>query len=970
MTPEPTTPRSKLIRIARPVPLLVGAAALVLVASLALGQGTNPFGYSPGPPGTPGRTAPPPPKTPLPAPASPVIARVAGRPITQADFDRMAGPYMERLRAELRDGFTEQVRQTANRNVIDELIRREVLIVEAKRRNLIVTEEDTDRLLKQDPFFSVNGRFDPARFLQFKMGAGSSYTEVLPRIRELAAATKLDSTTRARLKPSRAELRTEWARRSEQVSFQYLSLPLQDVSLEAESDAADQAAYYAAHPDQFMRRPRAHLRYLSLGLPATADSTRAAAEAVALMRGRRIADTLRAGASLDSIAPILGGVLDTGPIDLPALMFPRLGRSAALTAEFARADSDTTLRVVGPVVVRDQVVVGEIAGREPRRLPALREVLGDVKRRADLEKRRSVYEAERRAYLAAHPDSFRTARCLIQRVVAKEPDSSRMDRKLRALAAVTAPWRSGRDFRRILETESARLETLSLVRGMADSVFSPALLDSLVSGSFPVGTVTSPRRFGQRAALWRVGSLDSAWVPPFETVRARADMFVQQEKRARDEKEAEGWFETHRDQYRTRPRFEIDWVAVKIPAPDSVRVPEARMRRWYDAHLAEYRREEEVRARHILISSRPGRPDPRVLADSLLEALRGGADFADLARRFSGDPGSAAAGGDLGFFPRGRMVPEFNDTAFALQVGRVSGLVKTQYGYHILKVEERHPAGIRPFTEARTEIRARLAQTIGDSLAQKSAGDLRRRLAAGGDAAALAGPSGGLHTSAPFAEGEAVPDVGPVDELSQALASLPLARWAPKPYRAPNAWVLARPKRRIAPGPAEFVEVKRQAVEDMKRAKQREIMGQRVASIRAALAAGATLDSVAAPYGGLKDSGPVTRTSALPGLGEAPRLIELAFASDSGRTSDTLETAVGVAWIRSRGASRIAGASFDRDAPTLEQELLVRRYTSWIEGRRAALGVQILRADLRPLAPQALMAPDRRSTSTTRGGTR
>src|SRR5437870_894709 len=152
--------------------------------------------------GPPQQTAPAP-------PPSPVICRVEGRPITQADFDRVGQPYFERLRAEMKEGFTPDVQRIANRNVLDELVRRELLAVEAKRQNIPVTESETDQMLVGDPFFQTNGTFDRARFIQYKISPGANYMTILPKLRELAAANKLDSLVRARSVPSPATARAE-----------------------------------------------------------------------------------------------------------------------------------------------------------------------------------------------------------------------------------------------------------------------------------------------------------------------------------------------------------------------------------------------------------------------------------------------------------------------------------------------------------------------------------------------------------------------------------------------------------------------------------------------------------------------------------------------------------------------------------------------------------------------------------------
>ncbi len=141
-------------------------------------------------------------------------------------------------------------------------------------------------------------------------------------------------------------------------------------------------------------------------------------------------------------------------------------------------------------------------------------------------------------------------------------------------------------------------------------------------------------------------------------------------------------------------------------------VSEEEIRRYYDEHKNEF---EQVRARHILLSTRPiardGNPPPdkeavRRKAQEVLRRARAGEDFAALAREFSDDPGSKEKGGDLDFFGRGRMVREFEEAAFALQPGQISDLVETSYGFHIIKVEGRR---IAPLDE---ETRLQIEQTI------------------------------------------------------------------------------------------------------------------------------------------------------------------------------------------------------------------------------------------------------------------
>jgi peptidyl-prolyl cis-trans isomerase D len=139
-------------------------------------------------------------------------------------------------------------------------------------------------------------------------------------------------------------------------------------------------------------------------------------------------------------------------------------------------------------------------------------------------------------------------------------------------------------------------------------------------------------------------------------------------------------------------------------ASDAERVREA-----YDERSDEYDRPEQVSARHILIQL-PEDADAETEAaarekmDAIVERIREGADFVDLALEVSEDPGSKDQGGDLGFFPRGRMVPPFEEAAFSLEIGAISEVIRTTHGLHLIRVEERQAAMVVPFEEARDEI--------------------------------------------------------------------------------------------------------------------------------------------------------------------------------------------------------------------------------------------------------------------------
>jgi len=163
-----------------------------------------------------------------------------------------------------------------------------------------------------------------------------------------------------------------------------------------------------------------------------------------------------------------------------------------------------------------------------------------------------------------------------------------------------------------------------------------------------------------------------------------------------------------------RRKFQQDVLVQRLVAQmirDTLEVPDEAARVYYEEH-PEFFETTEVHARHVLITIDPGAPEESLaVARERIESARAqaaaGGDFERLAREYSDCP-SRSQGGDLGYFRRGQMVKPFADAAFALQVGEVSDVVETQFGYHVIKVEERRNEGTQPFTEAAPGIQRHL----------------------------------------------------------------------------------------------------------------------------------------------------------------------------------------------------------------------------------------------------------------------
>ena len=145
----------------------------------------------------------------------------------------------------------------------------------------------------------------------------------------------------------------------------------------------------------------------------------------------------------------------------------------------------------------------------------------------------------------------------------------------------------------------------------------------------------------------------------------------------------------------------------------------------YKAKPERFKIAEQVRARHILVAG--STPEAREKAEKLLVDLKAGADFAALAKANSDDKGNAERGGDLGFFSRGRMVPSFEEAAFALKnTGDLSGVVSTKFGYHLIQLEERRPASMRAFDEVKDGLLKEVRNSVVDEARIAAAQALQR----------------------------------------------------------------------------------------------------------------------------------------------------------------------------------------------------------------------------------------------------
>jgi peptidyl-prolyl cis-trans isomerase D len=327
-----------------------------------------------------------------------------------------------------------------------------------------------------------------------------------------------------------------------------------------------------------------------------------------------------------------------------------------------------------------------------------------------------------------------TANAVLNQIVMKElvlREAERMglrisDEDIRVLLENNPNFQSGGEFdRRKYETFVAEQQ------GMTPGEFETWLRDAIlmdrvfemVSAAARVSDAEVKARFDEETESVRVAY---AFLPATPDVEAQPSA-----------DELKTYYSAHLDDYRLGQRISIRYAFVDLEKiRKETKVSDAQVKEYYERNKMAHFDAGEIHCRHILFAVEPG--------------IRGGEDFAKVAAELSDDPGSASNGGDLGFFGRGRLDPDFEEAAFALKEGELSGPIKSVYGYHVVKRE----VDITPFEEQADEIREMLREQLVEDKAMTTALELASRAAGEADLAAEAGALGlKVEETDPFAPG-------------------------------------------------------------------------------------------------------------------------------------------------------------------------------------------------------------------------
>jgi peptidyl-prolyl cis-trans isomerase D len=334
---------------------------------------------------------------------------------------------------------------------------------------------------------------------------------------------------------------------------------------------------------------------------------------------------------------------------------------------------------------------------------------------------------------------------------------------------------------------------------------------------------------------------------------------------------------------------------------ESATVGDDALRAYYNAHLDQYKVENRAHVEHILFKT-IGKTDAEIAeirqkAEDVLKKAKSGANFEDLAKKYSEDDATKPKGGDLGWIVEKQTVPEFEQAAFTVPKGSVSDLVKTQYGFHIIKVLDRETAHTKPFEE----VRASIVPLLTDQKLSADANNISTQMAAAvrqsnrqslDDLARKFNLR--LGETQPASVTDPVGDLGNTPELHQALFQLRSGELS-QPFQLPQGYVILTPKDIQPAHQGTLAEVHDKVLADYQQEKSIELAKTKADELAKRVQSGEAFDQAAKALGlTVVTPAPFARNGSVQDVGSA-KVLEAAFGMPVGQSSPAAQ--VGGNWL-------------------------------------------------------------------------
>jgi peptidyl-prolyl cis-trans isomerase D len=410
------------------------------------------------------------------------------------------------------------------------------------------------------------------------------------------------------------------------------------------------------------------------------------------------------------------------------------------------------------------------------------------------------------------------------------------------------------------------------------------------------------------------------------------------------------YYGSHKENYRIGERRKVRYVLVDVDAlRKGVVVSSRDTERYYNGNIELFSTPEQVRASHILFKTE-GKSEAtvRAAAEKVLEQAKAGADVAELAKKYSEDESNAKVGGDLDYFTRGRMVPEFDEAAFSAEPGLLPALVKTSYGFHIIKVVDKKAATTRTLDEVKTQISEQLIGERAQKLADSVSDEVAKQISAPADLEKVAKARGWkVEETGFFAVDEPILALGASPQISAEIFALKEGEIS-GPLRVGRGYAIAVLAGRQDPSVPKLDEVKDKVRNDVLREKASKLAADKAAAIGAPLKSAADF-AAAAKKAGLeaKTSELVARGTALPDVGLNATVEKIVFGLAAGATSDPITTLDGTTIVKVLERQDVTPAAMASSRESVRKDLLDERrsqfFTAYMAKARQRMKIDMNR---------------------------
>jgi peptidyl-prolyl cis-trans isomerase D len=420
-------------------------------------------------------------------------------------------------------------------------------------------------------------------------------------------------------------------------------------------------------------------------------------------------------------------------------------------------------------------------------------------------------------------------------------------------------------------------------------------------------------------------------------------------------------YEKNKSKYQVPERRSVRYALLDVnQLRQTIQISDAELKKQYDANKQQYEVPNQVHVQHILFRT-VGQPDAAVeeirkKAEDVLKQAKKGAKFDDLAKKYSEDPGSKEKGGDLGWIRQGQTVPEFEKTAFSLAPGQISDLVKTQYGFHIIKVLEKQTAHTKPFEEVKDSIRTPLLLTEADKQAsdtadQVSAAIRRSSKISLDDLAKQYHLS--LGETRPIAASDALLELGNSQDVKDAIFRLRPGELN-LPIRTDRGYVVLALKESLPAHQGSLEEVRDRVITDLKHEQSIALAKSKADDLVRRVKGGEKFDAAAKALGlDPKTSDSISRDASVPGAASGKQL-SAAFSLKQGDVGPPLS--LGQNWFIYRIAEKVEAnpANFEAEKKQLTEELLRSKREVAFEAFRTALSNRLKQEGKLKIMPEKL----------------